>query len=681
MHRGLRKDMSDQEVLKILRINDRNIKQYSYRDRSDLSGLVLGDVCETIGEGAFRYCVNLKSITVGRGIKSVGMSAFESIGRQCEVIWLSKTPYKNPFCRIFSGTDVFKYICAPFQPFPVKDRGERAALAAGYILHPEYEKDYPEDVRQQYLTYIKEELMQDLVRFSEKGLMTDILLKCLERDFISDDHSLQNFISYARMRVISKEEKKILDGIEERRLRPVLYEGQAPVSDRDKILLRYIELNTNEYELKEMECEIPGKLPSVYYKDGEAAPADALKFILYRYIMQCPAGNSNVPLLYYDVPADKVAGKMDKRSLEDALSQILPEDQDMCGPGYIRRLIPAIRFAGTEMLERITQNAQAYGEYEKYGLQGMKARKIYRHSLILNESDSVPLLAFRCGMLGHYAALHDKDRILLLCRIDKDLRAEDPDEAYEIQSIRELFTDWLYDCYVTASTVMAGVLRNYCSISKSFAGEAEGILWKEADSERYFYIGDTELSDEVYVLPAHPAEMTDEEIEKRNNKASFEQLYLPEIRYPAGLISDELAGKYEGIRISEDEIRGINGRGFILKVSSDLVFELSFYGKTILKGISENGIIETEKIRERSFSLREINEAMHLIDRKLCVPLIYSGRISAYPYVKDLDTGTIEMLVRKTSVNHDSENTAVLLSELGERKCGRSGINDSDLDI
>ena len=208
-----------------IQLTDKEIPAYAFRDRDDIREAVITDSVQVIGEGAFYQCHNLTHVTVGCGVLSVRMAAFLGIGRNADIVWLSETPYLMSFYRILLPMERIGCICAPHRDFARAGSLEKNLLAAGYILHPEFENFFSQ--KEMYVRFILEELPEHLGLFAEKNLLISLLRGAAERGLIADLQALHRYVSQARTRIISADDKKIIDGIEERYIRRLCRDGEG----------------------------------------------------------------------------------------------------------------------------------------------------------------------------------------------------------------------------------------------------------------------------------------------------------------------------------------------------------------------------------------------------------------------------------------------------------------------
>ena len=159
------------------------INSYEYRSRTDIEEAVIPDSVEIIGEGAFKDCRSLTKLTVGKGVKQINLYAFDGIGKKLDIVWLSNLAYKSPFIKILPPFEDIDSICAPKRAFAKAGLAEKRALVCGYILHPEYEQEYSEDAKKEYLEYIHTDFENHLNELCDRDMILKIFLACYERNF------------------------------------------------------------------------------------------------------------------------------------------------------------------------------------------------------------------------------------------------------------------------------------------------------------------------------------------------------------------------------------------------------------------------------------------------------------------------------------------------------------------
>ena len=139
---------------------------------------------------------------------------------------------------ILPDTDQIALICAPYRPFTTAAGKEKAALACGYLLHPEYKEEFGPQRQEAYEVFLKEELAGYMNRLLETELIVDVTEALWRREIVRDPQIIQQYISYARTRITNRNEKKRLDAIEsEAGLKEGLTMRDALV-DEDRDLLR-----------------------------------------------------------------------------------------------------------------------------------------------------------------------------------------------------------------------------------------------------------------------------------------------------------------------------------------------------------------------------------------------------------------------------------------------------------
>ena len=683
-------------------ISDREIEAYAYKDRSDIEKLIISDSVRTVKEGAFYNCTGLKHITVGRNVEEIREAAFEGIPKRGSLIWLPAISYKPLTFRVFRDMGSFAEICAPYLPFYNGTLYERTALAAGFILHPEYEDEYSDELREEYLCYIREGLSSDAGKLADAGVLEETVRCVLRRKLINRKRSLEEFVSRAMEAASGDEKEAIRRMAKEERLQCGRDIEEIP-EDRNKKQLRFLYYNTNRSEQQFFldNGDIPAELPEVLYKDGTPAPPELLRFIMFRYMNQWAFIVRPVPEFIYDEDADRFASELDTESLRSALSQMLPvvvpaseiKHPDMnkseFGVIHIQRLIPYLRYATQEMADDCRKRSERFLDYEKYGLSGQKTYRTYQSALFLCEGEKVPIEALRRGKLTAYAYLKKTDFPHIISFVEKSIYrleekgAGDMDLSNEKEMIKKEVEDFLYDLYTSGNTMRYPDLIWTCAESSFFRDAAESLLWKNINSGEYFRI----LSDEIksgmvkgdsFVTPAHTCEMELEEILywKERIDPVFDQLWIAPERYlPEN--PEKWTLKYKGIKTSEKELKKLTGRGFELWMNNDRGYSVYFYGKCYIHGTADNnGAITLETISESPFRPRELNEALHIIDTLLYDRLVGYGKVPAQYFIDRFDEKTTERVLDMAIANSAHENVAALLEY---KKTFVKGNSDLDL--
>lgn len=659
-------------------INDKNIRAYAYREIEGLTKIELTDEVEIIGEGAFYHCHDLRFIKVGHHVTSVHFAAFEGIGKNAHIIWLTKTPYYSMLYRILPNFEDIASICAPYLPFSKKTIHEKIALACGFILHPEYEKMYDFQLKKAYQLFILNELPQYLNILVHNDSIIDVFVLCRRRNLIKNKEIMKKYIAYSRTRKTSSKEKELLDKIElEENL---LKKQQMTLQDQeiDKKLLRYINSYIDPAQMNQLlEKEKLLDLPHIYYKDSlRVMPEEALKFILYQYMKQWSYFDEYPLPFQYDKYADYIVNLVDDKSLQNALKYIVDfntennvtEDINI---KYPRRLVPVLRYCQDDLLQFYNQKSYEYLNYEHYKKSGMIVSKTIQYAILLNQSSLAYILAFRNHMLNDYALIHHIKKENVFYRLVELLQHHQYALKEDFVKIEKEYRQYLYDAYVVKKIFTKYELKKAYQLH-TLKAIMQTLLWQIKDTKNYFILQNNKINfidDNDAIVLAYPAEMTDKDIKKwmiyfKNNHIQqfFPQIWIPKHRYYIDQM-DFWMHRYIHLKVKIEKLQQLRNYHFQLQGSLTQGLKIIFYGKCILQAYPDNNdqTVILGVIQDASYRFRELNEALRYIDDVLCFELIASARDSAKNYVSRFNEQEISILLQKSIELHHQENVAILL--------------------
>ncbi len=678
--------------------NKSKINAYEYRDNMDLSEIIIPDSVQIIGEGAFKNCKNLRKVTVGKGVRQIQCYAFDNIGKKLEIVWRSKTPYKSPFMKILPPFDEINSICAPYRAFEKAGKAEKFVLACGFIFHPEYEDEYSLEYQQQYKKYIVEGLPEHLNELCEKGMILDTFLICRKRNLILEKEYMKQFISYIRTSRMTKEEKELIDQIE---IEEGLVEAEEDVAD--KKLCRYIRKQMNEEKMKEILAkEGLSILPAVSYKDSEhKAPAEALKYILTAYISQWTYMDGVPREFRVDDAADYVASLLNKEELCAALEKLALETDEV----YPRRMVPFLRYAKDTQLEFFIEKSDEWKSYKKYGQAGILAKETFEKAVLINDSETALLYAYRKNTLAQYSFLRKTTVEELFLQVVDVLDKRNLLE--EMEQLRKQFIHKLHVEYLSGKKQKRDQWHRFYMAHPTIRSIAETLVWETGEKNGPLFImtekGPVDEAGKSVVLEeaceigiAHPVYMTTVQIRdfqsllnKFHRVPCFQQLKNMKTKLDLG--DWQLWNRrYYKLEIPYEKLQDLVKLGFQLDGRISERLRISYYGKVLMEAYvveneksgsesgDENPMMSLGYILGSNYNMRQINESVSLLDDAFCYEMILGGRMEAAPYLEQFDLEQIETLLEASIEWKHNENIAALLEQKEKMTNGKM---EDDLEL
>ncbi len=638
-------------------IDEAVVRPYRYRDQAELEEVYLSGRVEEVGEGAFLNCAGLRAVLVGRQVKRVEPMAFIRIARYADIVWLGTAPYKSPLMRILPPFSEIRGLCAPFAAFPRAGEEEKLALAAGYILHPEWEELYSEDLRGEYGDYIRESLVDHLSGLREKGCIFEVLVSLWNRGFLKEKEEVRRYLAYARSCRVSGKEKTVLDRIEQEAGlaggEEVFLSEEAEV---DKRLLRLVREEIPDGALRAcMEKEKIGTFPRVFYgKDGREAPPEAVKYILYRYMSQWTEG-SVLPNFHFDERADRMAALLEPDSLLHVLKELgCPETEGPDGSRrvpYPRRLIPLLRYADGALTSDYVRRWKEWREYPVYGFSGYQAASVLERAILLNDSEEALIFAGWRRLLPQYARLRGQSEERLFTDLTALLERQGREE---LGPVLDQWRERLYEDYLTGReweyiqwkrscldipsvreiTSQLIYLKNgteaFCLADGSVNEAGEAFCLAEGavnEAGEVFCLADGGVNEAGEAVPLgpsdrisflHPVCLDDESYQKWKQaseacgfKPPFEQLYEIRRRYSMRDF-EEWRSRYEKLCVPAERMKELARRGMELEGSFAEKVRISFHRKEILFGEAASAPAESQAgVGPRTFE-RELSEGAGL---------------------------------------------------------------------
>lgn len=665
------------------------IKAYEYRDRDDIEEVVIPDSVETIGEGAFRHCVELQKVTVGRGLKHISTFAFYGIKKDADIIWLCQLPYKSKLITILPPFDRIRSLCAPCQSFDRATNDEKRLLACGYILHPELENEYSLSLQAQYQQYIQEELPHYLNELCENGSILDIFLSCRKRQLIKDKEVMKQYIAYIRTKKMTKEEKTVIDHIEQ--VENLLQQEDIKEDQtNDKKLLRYIADHVTQSELRQVFLnEGLDKFPQVKYKNSiKNAPVEALKYIMYSYMSQWSYMNTKPPMFHFDQSADYVASLLDMSSLQDALQQLSCVFIEYLTWGkhitilYPRRLIPLLRYASQSQTQSWIQKAQDWLNYDVYGQEGSIAYETLKQAVLLNDSSYAMLFANRCELLKQYALLRHCNEEEMLMSLVKILESKEIDSDDDLKQIQIQYQQKLYLDYLSGKKFMKKDWYQWNMTLPTLKALAMTLVWQKND-ETYFIMSLkgamdenhqlVSLEDESMISIAHPVFMRDDQIrsfEKYFKNNHIQQCFLQIKPMAVRFIPDEWESwksRYFGIVTPASKLQTLGQKGFHLDGRPAEYLRISFNGKVIMEVFpvshkqEKDPMMSLGDLQNSNYNIRELSEVIFMMDDVLYMEMIALGKLDVSLYLHRLSEDDVDDLLEASIERKHHENSAILL--------------------
>lgn len=666
------------------------IKAYEYRDRYDLTEVIIPDSVETIGEGAFKHCTELQKLTVGRGLKHISTFAFEGIHKNADIVWLNSLSYKSKLITILPSFERIRSLCAPLQSFDKAQDDEKRVLACGYILHPELENEYAPHLQEKYQLYIREELPYHLNELCENGSILDIFLLCRQRHLIKDKETMKQYIAYIRTRKMSKEEKQCIDQIE--REEGLLQSENMEQEDQsiDKKLLRYIGEHVSQSDLRQVLLkEGLNEFPQVKYKESlRNAPVEALKYIMYRYMSQWSYMNAQPPFFHFDESADYVASLLDLTSLQNALEKLGCVLIEYFTWGkhitilYPRRLIPLLRYASQQQIQSFIQKAQEWLNYDVYGQEGIVAVKTLENALLLNDDCYAMLFANRGHLLNQYAKLRHQNEEDMLMLLVKKLEEKEIVSDDDLKQIQEDYQQQLYLEYLSGRKVSQKEWYQWHMSLTTMRDIAMTLVWQQ-DEDSYFMMSkegpvdengiSITLKEESQISVAHPVLMRDNQIrsfDKYMKQNHIKQCFHQIKPMPLRLLPQEWEiwkNRYLGIQIPASKLQKLGQSGFHLEGRAAEYIRISFYGKVVMDVFAishkqeKDPIMSLGYLQNSNYNMRELNEFISIMDDVLCFEMIMLGRLDVSPYLKRFNEDEIEQLLTASIERKHHENIAALL--------------------
>ncbi|MCD7950401.1 MAG: leucine-rich repeat domain-containing protein [Erysipelotrichaceae bacterium] len=640
-----------------LEINE-NVKPYTYRHDLSIDEVMIGESVEEIGEGAFSHCLNLSKITIGSHVKKIASYAFDHIHNNVQIIWLSSIPYQSPLMRILPPINTIQYICTPYRPFQNQSEIEKRILACGYILHPEYENRYSQQLQDQYQQYILDMLPQYLNELCENKSIIDIFLMCRKRHLIKDTITLQQYISYIRTMPLTHKQKKLIDHIE-------VEEGltHQQFDERDKKLLRYINRFASQSQIRQtMEQENITTFKEVLYREKDkVAPVEALKFILYKYISQWSVFDSQPPYFKKDTAADEVASQLDKESLQIALDNL-----DM---HYPRRLIPYLRYASVLQLNHIIEESIHWQQYDIYNRDGLLCLETLNKAILLNDNEEAAVYALSHQLLAQYASMRGKQENALFIQITMSL--EEKNNTQQLSIIQEIYKQKLYEDYLSGKATRFIPWYKETMGCLTLRNIASTLLW-QCDNQ-YFIIQDDHLKDahnnpmnfnnEQFVSIAHSALIDSQTLRSYQPlllDSCFPQLKQLNQKYdPDDYI--HWKNRYLNISMSMPKLQQLIQRNFYIIGNPQEHLKLSFHGKNIMDIYPKDDNYKLGELLNSSYRIRELNEMIDIMDDVLYFELIKEGKLKAFPYLERLTKEDVSILLEASIKHAHQENIAILL--------------------
>lgn len=670
------------------------INAYEYRDKEELIEVVIPDSVEMIREGAFKNCRNIRKIIVGKGVKQVQPFAFDGIGKNLDIIWLSSIAYKSPLFKILPSFDDIDSLCAPKRFFSKAGMAEKRALVCGYILHPEYEQEYSKEIKEEYEIYIKGQFLEHFNELSDRGMIMEIFRASYERNLISENEQVKQFISYIKSRQMTKEEKEYIEVIEEKE--------NLSVQEEDietKKLRRYIREHISEKEMQTiLEKEELFDLPTVLYKDFSnkmmmEAPVEALKFILTSYISQWTYMDARPSAIHACEEADYVASLLDEGCLREILEKLVSDT----GVKYPRRIIVFLRYADNRQLEQYIAVSEEWKNYDIYGEEGILAKVTFEQAILMNDSEVALLHAYRNNRLSEYAFLRKVKVEDLFIQIVKILEKNDLLE--ELQLFYEKYIRKLYINYLSGSKLRKDDWYRWNIAHSSIRKIAQTLVWQDSGKkDSYFIVLSDEaeniamvndkmeevcLTEDAEICLAHPVYMKTEQIRgflKILKEKKMEQCFnqLKYINERLNLGDWELWNRrYYKMELPYERLQQLAEIGFQLDGRLSDRIRVSYYGKVLMEAFptEKSGIMRLGYLLGSNYNMREINESVALMDDVFCYEMILFGRIEAAPYLKRFSTEQIEELLAASIELKHNENVAVLLEYKSKQG------NDDDLSL
>ena len=198
-------------------------------------------------------------------------------------------------------------------------------------------------------------------------------------------------------------------------------------------------------------------IDNIEQEAGLQESKEALKFILTAYISQWTYMDNRPSGFRKDENADYVAVQLDKKELLQVLKKIayqaIENNQDILFATketdismdikHPRRMIPFLRYADDNQLKKYIERATQWTNYDVYGEEGILAKETFEQAILLNDTDTALLYAYRNNRLNEYGFLRKTKVEDLFLQVAKTL------EKYELRKeLEELHESYVHKLHV-----------------------------------------------------------------------------------------------------------------------------------------------------------------------------------------------------------------------------------------